>query len=139
MTYFLTLAALISCGVLTACGAQSATSSQGAEAVPSRTVGSEPAKVPRLPGAREARELCRSGSTEQIRRRFLSRARTSASRADARFLELAANPPRSASPPARAALAARVYAMTRPKAVRAGAYSGCAYELSKKTSKESHR
>jgi hypothetical protein len=94
--------------------------------------------VPRLRGATTARGACRGLTAEQVGRRFLRAAQASASKRDQTFLKSVVKPSRqllaSASYPY---AAARVYAMSVPVSQRAGAYAGCAYELSMK--KESGR
>jgi hypothetical protein len=94
--------------------------------------------VPRLRGATTARDACHGLTAEQVRRRFLRAAQASASKRDQTFVKSVVKPSRqllaSASYPY---AAARVYAMSVPVSQRAGAYAGCAYELSMK--KESGR
>jgi hypothetical protein len=127
----------LSVGLLAACGGSS-----HQEAVPAVTavgvrsaVATTGITVPRSPGAQAARRVCGASSPGRIRREFLSRATARASRAERAFIHTAATP----SPGLRASksyayLAARVYAMSVTKSDRAGAYAGCAHELSEKES-----
>jgi hypothetical protein len=93
-------------------------------------------KLPSVPGVSAGRRVCRSASVEQVRRRYLRKARAKASQRDQRFLKAAAEVRGSSSS---WALAARVYAMSVAASRRTGAYAGCAYELSMKNIKESGR
>jgi hypothetical protein len=131
------VAALTLCCVLPACGRDAP--QDAAPAAPA--AGVRPAvvttgiTVPRSPGAQAARRVCGASSPGRIRRQFLPRATAHASRAERAFIHTAAAP----SPALRASksyayLAARVYAMSVTKSDRAGAYAGCAYELSEKES-----
>jgi hypothetical protein len=130
-------AALTLCCALPACGGEAprdaapAVTAAGARAAVTTTG----IAVPRARGAQAARRVCGASSPGRIRQEFLARAAARASRAERGFLRAAAEP----SPALRASksyayLAARVYAMSVAKSDRAGAYAGCAYELSEKES-----
>jgi hypothetical protein len=97
--------------------------------------------APRGREAGAARRACGGVTAERVRVRYLPEARAGASSRDRLFLKVAAHPSeqlrRSPSFPY---LAARVYAMSVSPGARAGAYAGCAFELSmKKNVKESGR
>jgi hypothetical protein len=132
----------LSVGLLAACGGASSTGGPKAPAVLSRTApGARSAvtttgmAVPRSPGAQIARRVCGASSPGHIRRQYLPRATARASRAERGFLRTAAKPtPALRASKSYAYLVARVYAMSVAKSDRAGAYAGCAYELSQKES-----
>jgi hypothetical protein len=132
---------------LTGCGAGDAPTAGTTTAVVGVSESSTPVREAGIaaadshsPAASTARRVCGPLTPEEVRVRFLSAARAGASKSDRGFLEAATQPPkRLRSSPAYAYVAARVYALSVPKPERAGAYAGCAGELSMKNTKESGR
>jgi hypothetical protein len=121
------------------CGSEPATPEPAAAATAVRPVGLVDVAEPRSKGALAARRACRARTSDEVRRRFLTRARNRAPKAERRFLKSAAKPSQALrASPSMAFVAARVYALSLPTSERAGAYAGCAYALSQSL-KESGR
>jgi hypothetical protein len=93
--------------------------------------------APVVPGARSARTACSGATPAEIRTRFLPTALARSSRRERPLLKAAARA--LGSDVAQPFVAARIYAMSVSKSHRAGAYAGCAYELSMKSQEGSRR
>jgi hypothetical protein len=84
---------------------------------------------------RRAVKACRGRRAGEVRRRYLRVTRPVA--VDRRLAKLAADPPKNLrGGDASVALAAAVYASTRPAAGRAEAYAACRFELSRVLTKK---
>src|SRR5437868_15465019 len=112
------------CCALAACGGAK-TDGVARDGAQRRAVAAQAPVVVTSPASLRGRDACRGASPDAIRRRFLAQAKERASSRDRRFLSTMANVARTSatSPRAGAYGAARIYAMSLPKAQRAGAYA----------------